>query len=263
MATAMFFHAHPDDEAIGTGGTMARAAAEGHRVVLVTATRGEYGETPEGLLRPGETLADRRAEELADACDILGVARHEFLGYIDSGYFDRTENKAPDNFANSDPEEAARRLAGLLTEEDAQVLSIYDENGGYGHLDHIQVHRVGARAAELAGTERVYMNTMNRDAIAALMPQAEPLGLQVDDEMREMVKTIGVPEARITTGVDVRDYLDQKRRAMAAHVSQIAETSFFLSMPPEAFAVVWGMEWFVRTGTERNGPMETTLFNGP
>jgi LmbE family N-acetylglucosaminyl deacetylase len=261
MTTVVFFHAHPDDEAIGTGGTIARAAAQGHRVVLVTATRGEYGETPNGLLRPGETLADRRSEELAEACDILGVARLEFLGYTDSGYFDRPENKAPDNFANSDIDVAARRLADILAEEQAQVLSIYDENGGYGHLDHIQVHRVGVRAAELAGIQRVFMNTINRDALATLMPQAEALGLQVDDELLEMTKTIGVPEARITTGVDVHDYLDQKRRAMAAHVSQISETSFFLSMPPEAFAMVWGMEWYIRIGAERNGPMEPTLFN--
>ena len=261
MATAVFFHAHPDDEAIGTGGTMARAAADGHRVVLVTATRGEYGETREGLLSAGETLAERRGDELADACQILGVARFESLGYIDSGYFDRPENNAPDNFANSDLEEAARRLADLLIEEDAQVLTFYDENGLYGHLDHIKVNRVGVRAAELAGTERVYLSTMNRDAIAALLPRGESLGMQVDDDLIEVSKTIGVPEARITTSVDVRDYLDQKRRAMAAHASQIAETSFFLSMPPEAFALVWGTEWYVRTGTDWSGPWEDSLFN--
>src|ERR1700730_2302394 len=85
MATAVFFHAHPDDEAISTGGTMARMAADGHRVVLVTATRGELGEVPEGLLEPGETLEQRRAEELAAACQVLGVTRHEYLGYRDSG----------------------------------------------------------------------------------------------------------------------------------------------------------------------------------
>jgi LmbE family N-acetylglucosaminyl deacetylase len=262
MATAVFFHAHPDDEAIGTGGTMARAAAEGHRVILVTATRGEYGETPEGLLRAGETLAERRAGELEAACGILGVARYEFLGYIDSGYFDRPENNAPDNFANSDLEEAARRLADLLIEEDADVLTFYDENGLYGHIDHIKVNRVGVRAAEIAGTERTYLSTMNRDAVAALLPRAGSLGMQVDDELLEISKTLGVPEARITTSVDVRDYLDQKRRAMAAHRSQIAETSFFLSMPPEAFSLVWGTEWYVRAGAEWSEPWETSLFNG-
>ena len=262
MATAVFFHAHPDDEAIGTGGTMARAAAEGHRVVLVTATRGEYGETPEGSLRNGESLAKRRTAELAEACAILGVARFEFLGYVDSGYFDRPENKAPDNFANSDPEAAARRLADLLIEEQADVLTVYDENGLYGHIDHIQVYRVGMRAAEIAGTERVYMTTLNRDAVVELLPQAASLGVQVDDELLEMSKTIGVPEARITTSIDVRGYLDQKRRAMAAHKSQIGETSFFLAMPPEAFELVWGTEWYVRAGVDWNGPWETSLFDG-
>ena len=262
MATAVFFHAHPDDEAIGTGGTMARAAKEGHRVVLVSATRGEYGETPEGLLRAGETLAERRSEELATACEILGVARYEFLGYIDSGYFDRPENKAPDNFANSDLEAAARRLANLLIEEKADVLTFYDEDGIYRHIDHIKVNRVGVRAAEIAGTKRVYLSTLNRDAITALLHRGESLGMQVDDELIEMSKTIGVPEARITTSIDVREYLDQKRRAMAAHRSQISETSFFLSMPPEAFSLMWGTEWYVRADTEWTGPWETSIFNG-
>jgi LmbE family N-acetylglucosaminyl deacetylase len=262
MATAVFFHAHPDDEAIGTGGTMARAAAEGHRVVLVTATRGEYGETPEGLLRDRETLAERRSEELAEACEILGVARFEFLGYPDSGYFDRPENNAPDNFANSDLEEAARRMADLLIEEDADVVTFYDEDGLYGHIDHIKVNRVGVRAAEIAGTGRIYLSTMNRDAVAALLPQGEAFGIQVDEELIEVSKTIGVPEARITTSVDVRDYLDQKRRAMAAHKSQIAETSFFLAMPPEGFSLMWGTEWYVQTKPEWTGPRQTSLFNG-
>ena len=262
MATAVFFHAHPDDEAIGTGGTMARAAAEGHRIVLVTATRGEYGETPEGLLAAGETLPERRSDELAEACEILGVARLEFLGYPDSGYFDRPENAAPDNFANSDLEEAARRLADLLIEENADILTFYDEDGLYGHIDHIKVNRAGVRAAEIAGTQRVYLSTMNRDALGALLPKAKALGVQVDDELLEMSKTIGVSEARITTRVEVHEFLDQKRRAMAAHRSQIAETSFFLAMPPAAFSLVWGTEWYVRTKPAWSGPWETSLFNG-
>src|ERR1700686_948079 len=163
MATAVFFHAHPDDEAISTGGTMARMAAEGHRVILVTATRGELGEVPEGLLAPGEDLAERRALELAAACEVLGVARHEYLGYQDSGMAGEPTNDDPSSFWRADVDEAAARLAAILDEEHAQVFVTYDENGGYGHPDHIQVHRVGLRAAERAGTERVFMATMNRD----------------------------------------------------------------------------------------------------
>jgi LmbE family N-acetylglucosaminyl deacetylase len=149
MATAVFFHAHPDDEAIATAGTMAGLAADGHRVVLVTATRGELGEVPEGLLAPGETLADRRALELDAACSVLGVARHEYLGYGDSGMEGEDSNNDPGCFWQADVDEAAERLATILREEKADILTAYDEHGNYGHPDHVQVHRVGLRAGAL------------------------------------------------------------------------------------------------------------------
>src|SRR3974390_196863 len=116
MATVTFFHAHPDDEAIATGGTMAALAAQGHRVVLVTATGGELGEVPEGLLDPGETLAERRARELAAACEALGVQRLVFLGYHDSGMDGDPANDDPACFWRADVDEAARRLAAVLEE---------------------------------------------------------------------------------------------------------------------------------------------------
>ena len=150
--TLVTFHAHPDDEVITTGGSMARAAADGHRVVLVLATGGELGEVAPGVLDEGEELAARRAIEVARAGEILGVARIAFLGYRDSGMAGEPTNTAPGAFAAAPVEEAAERLAAILREEDAEVLTIYDENGNYGHPDHIQVHRVGARAGELAGT---------------------------------------------------------------------------------------------------------------
>src|SRR5579863_299132 len=127
MATAVFFHAHPDDEVIQTGGTMAKMAADGHRVVLVTATRGELGEVPDGLLAPGETLAERRAVELAEACAILGVARHEYLGYRDSGMAGEATNDDADCFWQADVDEAAARLVAILDDEGADVVATYDE----------------------------------------------------------------------------------------------------------------------------------------
>src|SRR5687768_1777362 len=171
MATLVCFHAHPDDECIQTGGVMAMAAADGHRVVLVVATRGEHGEVAEGFLADGEALADRRVVETHAAADALGVARVEFLGYVDSGMVDTPENALPGSFWSADVEEAAAKLAVILRDEGAEVLTIYDDHGGYGHPDHIQVHRVGKRAAELAGTPRVYEATMNRDEIARLMKE--------------------------------------------------------------------------------------------
>jgi LmbE family N-acetylglucosaminyl deacetylase len=250
MATALFFHAHPDDEAITTGGTMAKLADEGHRVVLVTATGGELGEVPDGLLAPGETLAERRAEELAAACDALGVARHLFLGYRDSGMDGTPANDDPECFWQADVDEAADRLRAVLEEEGAAVLVAYDSNGNYGHPDHIQVHRVGLRAGEAAGVPRVFMATTNRDHLLALADSANELGLPMDDEQRAFIDELGVRDHEITTAVDVSDYLGHKRRAMEVHASQIGDTSFFLSMSPEAFAAVWGVEWFIRVGAD-------------
>jgi LmbE family N-acetylglucosaminyl deacetylase len=169
--TLVTFHAHPDDESIATGGTMARAAAAGHRVVLVIATRGELGLVADGFLRDGETLAERRIVETAAAGEILGVERIEFLGYRDSGMADDPRREDDGSFWTADVEEAAARLAAILDEEHADVLTIYDEKGNYGHPDHIQVHRVGHRAGELAGTPAVFEATMNHDYIVGLMKE--------------------------------------------------------------------------------------------
>jgi LmbE family N-acetylglucosaminyl deacetylase len=262
VATAVFFHAHPDDETIATGGTMARLAAEGHRVVLVTATRGELGEVADGFLSPGETLAHRRALELDAACAELGVARHEFLGYGDSGMDGAPTNTDPSCFWQADVEEAARRLATIVRSEGADVLTAYDERGNYGHPDHIQVHRVGLRAGALAAVPRVFMATMNRDYLKGLLDTAEGEALAAVEERGESVENLGVDEARITTAVDVVPFLDRKRRAMEAHASQISEASFFLSMTPETFAAVWGVEWYIRVGAEPVRPFEASLL-GP
>ncbi len=242
---------------------MAKLSEEGHRVVLVVATRGELGEVPEGLLSPGETLAERRERELAAACEVLGVDRYEFLGYGDSGMAGEPSNDDPECFWKADVDEAASRLAAVLEEENAEVLSAYDENGVYGHPDHVQVHRVGLRAAEIARTPRVFMSTVNRDHVRQISEKALELGLEEEtsqlEERREELESLGVEGDRITTAVDVSAYLDRKRRAMAAHASQIQETSFFLAMPPEAFAAVWGTEWYIRVGSEPGGAIESSL----
>lgn len=264
MATLVTFHAHPDDEAIATGGTMARAAAAGHRVVLVTATAGDLGEVAEGFLAPGETLAERRTAELKAAAEILGVARTEILGYRDSGMVGTPANEDPGCFWRADLEEAAARLATILTEEEAEVLTIYDDHGNYGHPDHVQVHRVGVRAAELAGVPRVYEATVNRDAFVRLMSQAAERGLLEIPDIDGVGADMGLPESQLTTVVDVSAYLDVKRAAMAAHASQIGETSFFLAMPPEAFVAAFSSEWYRRRdpGSERKpGDWETDLFD--
>ena len=264
MATLVTFHAHPDDEAIACGGTMARAAAEGHRVVLVIATRGEHGEVEQGFLAPGETLAERRTQETLAAALVLGASRVEFLGYRDSGMMGTPENGAPDSFWRADIEEAAARLAAILEDEQAEVLTVYDEHGNYGHPDHIQVHRVGVRAAELAGTPTVYESTTNREWVTEMMALATeemdtPDAAEAAGDLD--LETLGTPDHLITTTVDVTAYLDQKRKAMAAHGSQISESSFFLRLDADAFRATWGTEWFIRRGAPE-GTREDWLF-GP
>lgn len=260
MATAVFFHAHPDDEAIATSGTMAKAVAAGHRVILVVATMGEHGEVPDGYLDENESLWERRVRETFDAAEAVGVHRVEFLGYVDSGMIDTPENNAPESFWQADIGEAAERLATILREEEADVLTAYDENGNYGHPDHIQVHRVGVKAAELAGVKKVYENTINRDYVIELMQRAKEFGVEEAPNVGEDFN-IGMPADTITTQVDVRDFIDVKKQAMRAHGSQIAETSFFLAMPDEAFDAMWGQEWYILRGAP-SGTHETDIFAG-
>jgi len=250
MATLVSFQAHPDDETTNSAGTLAKAAEAGHRTVLVFATNGELGEVAEGLLDEGEELWERRIQEARQSSEILGVQRVEFLGYHDSGMMGTPENDLPHTFWQADVEEAAEALAKILREEDADIVTIYDSDGNYGHPDHIQVHRVGLRAAELAGTPRVFEVTMNRDHFKRSMLEAAAQGELPGEDAPDpaFFDTLGRPEEVITTTIDVRQYATTKRAAMRAHASQIADTSFFLSMSDDAFEQGFGYEWFIRHG---------------
>jgi len=264
VTTVVFFHAHPDDESIATGGTMARLSDDGHRVVLVLATRGELGEVADGFLGEGETLTQRRVVETEAAAAILGVARVDFLGYRDSGMMGEPSNGDADAFWQADVEEAAGRLAAVLEREHAEVLVTYDDHGGYGHPDHIQVHRVGVRAAELAGTARVFEATMNRDSFRRFRDAAPEAAADVPTDDADFADTMGTPEADITTAVDVVDVMDRKRAAMRAHASQIPEDSWFFTMPEEQFLAAFGQEWYVRRGAPpRTGDFERSLLPSP
>jgi LmbE family N-acetylglucosaminyl deacetylase len=244
MATAVFFHAHPDDEVLFTGGTMARAAAEGHRVVLVTATRGEQGADRAGALGPGETLGAHREGELRAATQLLHIDHFQILGYQDSGI----DGDAPDGFCQAPAEEAAQRLAAILTEQGADVFVTYDERGIYGHPDHLQVHKVGLRAAQLADVESVFLATVDRDRLQSLLLLAETFGLSVDDEAIDWARTAGVSSERITTTVDVTGYIDAKRAALAAHETQFPPGNAVHQLPMAAFQVVFGTEWYMELG---------------
>jgi len=251
VGTLVCFHAHPDDESIATGGLMARAAAEGHRVVLVTATRGELGEIMPGVLEPGEQLGLRRSAELWASAKSLDVSRVEVLGYVDSGMMGEASNAAPWCFWQADVVAAARRLASILESEQPDAFTIYDDHGGYGHPDHIQVHRVGLRAAELAGIENVFQATMNRDHLGRLLAARResdvplPDGVSADGIPDSLPDDMGSSESEITHVVDARDFVAAKRASMRCHPSQMAPDHFMLAMPEDDFAEAMGWEWFI------------------
>lgn len=255
MSTLVCFHAHPDDEAISTGGLMAKASAAGHRVVLVTATRGEQGEPQKGVLNEGEALWERRLLELAESAEILGAEEPILLGYEDSGMMGEPANDNPDCFWQADEAEAAAKLAKILIDVEADVLTVYDNHGGYGHPDHIRVHTVGRAAAQLAEVQNVFEATMNRDRIKAQMQARADMFPENTEDQPDPAdfETFGTPESDISFHVDVSDRIKQKREALVVHRSQVGPDSFFMTMPPEAFDYAFGSEWFNIPETEQTG----------
>ena len=255
--TVVSFHAHPDDEALLTAGTLARAAAEGHRVVLVSATAGGAGLVSSGLAGRGD-LAGLRAEELEAAAAAVGCHEIHFLGYEDSG-MDGWAGGDETAFARVPVEEAAARLADLLRRIGADVLTVYDPAGGYGHPDHVQVHRVGVRAAEMAGTPVVLEATVDRRPLLRVLRVLAALRLTPPDWRPERFASAYAEPGRITHRVDVRGQAPAKRAAMAAHASQatadegVRTLAVFLRLPRPVFRRVFGHEWFVERGRDAPG----------
>ena len=253
--TLVAFHAHPDDEALLTSGTMARAAAEGNRVVLVVATDGGLGLASSEFIGASDTkLGSVRMVELRVSARALGTARVETLGYADSGLGPETPPDPPGRvrFVRADPEEAAERLAAILREERADVLLTYDANGGYGHRDHVKVHHVGARAAELAGTPRVLQATVPRDLLLRGIRLASRVYRFPPEFEPNSFERAYSASAAVTHRIDVRRYASQKRASMRAHASQSSADggadrtlAAFLRIPRPLFALVFGREWFV------------------
>ena len=203
VRTVVAFHAHPDDEVLLTGGTLAKLASQGCRVVIVVATDGSMGEA-----------SDRRLAELRASADRLGAARVVHLGYADSGHGPVLFADPPGRtrFARADVDEAAARLAAILRAEKAGLLLSYDAAGGYGHRDHVKVHQVGARAAQLAGNVRVLEATWPRPCCAGRYLTARLGRLVVRYRPRE-ARVAGSPRAAITYRVNVRRYAAEAGRA--------------------------------------------------
>ena len=243
----VFFHAHPDDEAIFSGGTMARLAGDGHRVVVVMATSGGRGQSIATALGADEPsvswLPAQRERELDTACRILGVARVVLLRYEDSG-IEPTREGDPTPFCDVAIDEIATRLARVIDEERASALVVYDEGGIYGHPDHVHVHRAGMEAARRSSLETIYEMTIDREYLHFV-------DTHLIDHAREAlphIEHIGVPTVFVSTTVDVRSVLAQKKAAITAHASQVQPSSSVVRLSAASFRDVYGYEWFVRHG---------------
>jgi len=247
--TLVAFHAHPDDEALFTGGTLARCSAEGHRVVVVTATAGELGLTGAG---PAD-LGAARLTELEAAAAALGVARLVQLGYGDSG-MDAAVPPPPGSLCAAPVTEVAERLAAVLVEEGAHAVTIYDPHGGYGHRDHVRVHEAGLLAAQQAGTRLVLEATVARESLQRGVRLLNRLGVRPGGMRSQDLAGTYRSRAEITHEVDVRRWVRAKRLALAAHASQASggadvRTVALLSRLPRPLAgLVLGREWYVEHG---------------
>ncbi|MFI6209465.1 N-acetyl-1-D-myo-inositol-2-amino-2-deoxy-alpha-D-glucopyranoside deacetylase [Streptomyces sp. NPDC051041] len=272
----LLVHAHPDDESINNGATMARYAAEGAHVTLVTCTLGERGEViPPGLAHlSGPALGQHRAGELRDAMRALGVEDVRLLGgagrYGDSGMMGLPDNDDPACFWQADVDEAAALLVEVIREVRPQVLVTYDDNGGYGHPDHVQAHRVAMRAVELAEeagcpVAKVYWNRVPRSV-------AEESFARLRDDLPGLPFTEAatvddvpgvVPDERITTEIDGTAHAAAKAAAMRAHATQITVAEPYFVLSNELAQPLFTTEYYeLVRGRRGSGVRETDLFAG-
>ena len=269
MSTLLLVHAHPDDEAISSGGVIARAHDWGHRVVLVTCTGGEAGEIhnmDEASVRP--RLKEVRAAELRAAAGILGIDRLIDLGYRDSGMAGTEDNDNPASFHRAPTEDAASTLAAIILEERPEVVVTYGADGIYGHPDHVKAHHVTVAAVDMLARsnqapEKLYFIAIPRSGLARMSEQFRERGL-ADAFSQEDRPTLilGTPDEEITTVVDCSAYVDRKKRAFMAHTSQMAPDSFFLNTPEDLFNTMFGTECFVVARGATGQVPESDLFAG-
>jgi N-acetyl-1-D-myo-inositol-2-amino-2-deoxy-alpha-D-glucopyranoside deacetylase len=278
----MLVHAHPDDESIATGATMAHYAGSGAQVTLVTCTLGEEGEIHvPGLAQLAASEADQlggyRINELKAACAALGVTDHRFLGgagrYRDSGMMGLPTNEHPRAFWQADVGEAAGHLVKIMRETRPHVLITYDENGFYGHPDHIQAHRVAMRAAELAGAQgfgpaKIYWTAMPKSVMEAGLTA---FGESSDNPFADLDDIedfpFGTPDDQIAARIDATDHHAAKEAAMRAHATQIPETSWLYAIAGNFGSEFMGVEFYTLAVGQKGpgtGPYgwESDLFAG-
>lgn len=266
--TLMAVHAHPDDESISTGGTLARYGLEGVRTVLVTCTDGGCGDGAGGV-KPGSEGHDRdavvaeRRKELDRSCEVLGIRDLELLGYRDSGMMGWPQNDEPGSFWTTPLEEPAARLAELIRRYQPQVVATYDANGFYGHPDHIQAHRITVAALEITGIPaKLYYPAVPRSRMREFDARLRALGVDAPEPEDGPREEWGTPDEEVTTYVDVAAVTSKKYDSLACHASQ-SDNLFFLKMGRDVFSQMMSTEAFVRAQDRTGAPLpETDLFAG-
>ena len=268
----LLVHAHPDDETINNGVTMAKYAASGAQVTLVTCTRGEEGEVLVTELAnlasdKDDKLGQHREIELKDAMTQLGINDYRFLGapnkkWRDSGMMATPQNDRDDVFWQADLDEASHELVKIILETQPQVLITYDEFGGYGHPDHIKAHRVAMRAAELAAEQgwqvsKIYWNTIPRSVIQMGIEKMKEVGSDFFGAQSVDELPFAKPDELATTVVNAPEYVPQKLAAMKAHATQISEGGPFFALSNNLGLSVWGDEYYTLVKGEKAAPFDS------
>jgi N-acetyl-1-D-myo-inositol-2-amino-2-deoxy-alpha-D-glucopyranoside deacetylase len=261
--TLMAVFAHPDDESFGTGGTLARYGADPDvRAVLVCATRGEAGEISDPQLATPERLGEVREGELRCACQKLGVEELFFLDYRDSGMAGTPENRHPRALAMADSDEAVGRIVAHIRRERPDVVVTFDENGGYGHPDHVAIHHY-AKAAFAAAADparypeqiesglrphqanKLYFTAIPRRFFHAVAEKMQEMGIEIPQRyLKRLEEPIGLPDEACTTDINVQDYWDTKQAAVECHATQLNPDSVFALLPPDIMRDLQAWECF-------------------
>jgi N-acetyl-1-D-myo-inositol-2-amino-2-deoxy-alpha-D-glucopyranoside deacetylase len=275
----LLVHAHPDDETINNGATMALYAALGAQVTLITCTRGEEGDilTPELThLASSATdgLGEHREIELLNSMKALGITDFRFLAqgeskYRDSGMMGTEPNNRPDVFWQADLEEASDYLVKVIDEIKPHILITYDEFGGYGHPDHIQAHRVAMRGSEKSNwqIQKIYWNTMPKSVLAEGMAKMKELGSDFFGAENVDDLPFAKDDSFVTTLIDGNSYVDAKMEAMRAHRTQISLDGPFFALSDNLGLQIWGNEYYTLVKGVKSEPFdangrETDLFSG-
>jgi N-acetyl-1-D-myo-inositol-2-amino-2-deoxy-alpha-D-glucopyranoside deacetylase len=264
----LLVHAHPDDETINNGATMALYAELGATVTLVTCTRGEEGDilVPElAHLTSGseDKLGEHRINELAEAMKELGVSDHRFLAegkkiYRDSGMMGTEPNNRPDVFWQADLEEATKYLVSIIDDVKPHILITYDEIGGYGHPDHIQAHRIAMLAADNSSwqIQKIYWNTMPKSVLAESMAKMKELGSDFFGAENVDDLPFAKHDKFVTSLIDGNSQVEKKMAAMKAHVTQISTDGPFFALSDNLGLQVWGDEYYTLVRGEKAEPFD-------